>query len=72
MIVANMTNEWIDWSGDGRIRAPLRGSCHNFINNNYTTKIAGMGLKVHSMMKSLQRPKGKFPPLNLSMLIQIY
>lgn len=58
-----MTNEWIDWSGDGRIRAPLRGSCHNFINNNYTTKIAGMGLKVHSMMKSLQRPKGKCLPL---------
>lgn len=55
-----MTNEWIDWSGDNRIRTPLRGGgCNNYLNNNYTSnKMTGMGLKVHSMMKSLQRPKG--------------
>lgn len=56
-------NEWIDWSSgcvDSRIRTPLRGSsCNNFVNNNYNNnKITPMGLKVHSAMKSLQRPKG--------------
>ena len=57
-----MTNEWMEWAGDGRIRTPLRGSsCNsNFINNNNyaTSKFSEMGLKVHSVMKSLQRPKG--------------
>lgn len=53
-----MTNEWIDWSGDSRLRTPLRGSCNNFINNNYNNNnktVGGIGLKVHSVMKSMQR-----------------
>lgn len=55
----NMTNEWIDWSSENRIRTPLRGSFNNFTNNNQSNyKI--MGLKSHSVMKSLQRPKGNF------------
>lgn len=57
-----MTNEWIDWSSENRIRTPLRGGCcNNYLNNNYTSykMAAGAGLKVQSMMKSLQRPKGK-------------
>lgn len=60
---ARMTQEWIDWTGDNRIRTPLRGGgCNNYLNNNYTSNkmaaAAGMGLKTQSMMKSLQRPKG--------------
>lgn len=58
-----MTQEWIDWTGDNRIRTPLRGGgCNNYLNNNYTSNkmsaAAGLGLKTPSMMKSLQRPKG--------------
>lgn len=55
-----MTQEWIDWTSDNRIRTPLRGGgCNNYLNNNYTSnKMIGSGLKTHSMMKSLQRPKG--------------
>lgn len=61
-----MTNEWIDWN-DSRIRTPLRTTgCYNFLNNNYTSsysnKIAGMGLKMHSVMKHQQlKVRGKFP-----------
>lgn len=60
-----MTNEWIEWAGDSRLRTPLRGSCNNFINNNYNNNkiVGGMGLKVHSVMKSMQRQnftKGNF------------
>lgn len=56
-----MTNEWIEWAGDSRLRTPLRGSCNNFINNNYNNNkiISGMGLKAHSVMKSMQRPNNK-------------
>lgn len=57
-----MTNEWIDWSGENRVRTPLRGGgCNNFLNNNYTNQkvIFGMGLKANTLMKSTQRPKGK-------------
>lgn len=58
-----MTNEWIDWSCESRIRTPLRssGGCNNYLNNNYahSNKMAtGMGHKVQSMMRSFQRPKG--------------
>lgn len=57
-----MTNEWIDWSGENRVRTPLRGGgCNNFLNNNYTNQkvVFGMGLKANTLMKSTQRPKGK-------------
>lgn len=56
-----MTNEWIDWSGENRVRTPLRGGgCNNFLNNNYTNQkfALGMGLKANTLMKSTQRPKG--------------
>lgn len=56
-----MTQEWIDWSGENRVRTPLRGGgCNNFLNNNYTTQkvVFGMGLKANTLMKSTQRPKG--------------
>lgn len=58
-----MTQEWIDWTADNRIRTPLRGGgCNNYLNNNYTSNkmIGATGLKTHSMMKSLQRPKGTY------------
>ncbi|XP_055324071.1 ETS-like protein pointed isoform X2 [Sitodiplosis mosellana] len=64
-----MTNEWIDWSGENRVRTPLRGGgCNNFLNNNYTNQkvIFGMGLKANTLMKSTQRPKDMpvgMPPL---------
>lgn len=57
-----MTQEWIDWSSENRMRAPLRGAaCNNYLNNNYANnKMAtAMGHKTTSMMKSLQRPKGR-------------
>lgn len=57
-----MTNEWIDWSNEHRVRTPLRGGgCNNYLNNNYTSqKIGfGMGLKANTLVKTLQRPKGK-------------
>lgn len=54
-----MTNEWIDWSSENRIRTPLRGSFNNYTNNNNQSNYKIMGLKTHSVMKSLQRPKGK-------------
>lgn len=56
-----MTNEWIDWSGENRVRTPLRGGgCNNFLNNNYTNQKAvfGMGLKANTLMKTTQRSKG--------------
>lgn len=59
---SKMTNEFIDWSGENRVRTPLRGGgCNNFLNNNYTNQkfISGMGLKANTLMKSTQRPKGK-------------
>lgn len=63
-MIKKMTNEWIDWSDENRIRTPLRGaisSCNNLLNNNYTNcKFGfGMGLKANTVMKSSQRPKGK-------------
>lgn len=62
-MIKKMTNEWIDWSDENRIRTPLRGaitSCNNLLNNNYTNSKFGfgMGLKANTV-KSLQRPKGK-------------
>lgn len=64
-----MTNEWIEWAGDSRLRTPLRGSCNNFINNNYNNNkiVGGMGLKVHSVMKSMQRQN--FTKGNLSFFL---
>lgn len=62
-----MTNEWIDWSGENRVRTPLRGGgCNNYLNNNYTShKIGfGMGLKANALVKTLQRPKGKVRSFN--------
>lgn len=56
-----MTNEWIDWSAENRVRTPLRGGgCNNYLNNNYTNQkaIFGMGLKANTPMKSTQRSKG--------------
>lgn len=71
-----MTQEWIDWSSDNCIRTPLRGGGNNYLNNNYTSNkmaaAAGMGLKAPSMMKSLQRPKGRYISTSRSLLrIQI-
>lgn len=57
-----MTNEWIDWSNENRVRTPLRGGgCNNYLNNNYTNNKVGfgMGLKSNTIMKFSQRPKGK-------------
>lgn len=64
-----MTNEWIEWAGDSRLRTPLRGSCNNFINNNYNNNkiVGGMGLKVHSVMKSMQRQN--FTKGNLELML---
>lgn len=64
-----MTNEWIDWSGENRVRTPLRGGgCNNFLNNNYTNQkvVFGMGLKANSLMKSTQRLKGNTIMYNVS------
>lgn len=55
--MTKMTNEWIEWTGENRIRTPLRGSYNNNYLNNNQTNYKVMGLKTHS--RSLLRPKGK-------------
>lgn len=82
-MIKKMTNEWIDWSDENRIRTPLRGaitSCNNLLNNNYTNSKFGFGmrLKANTVMKSSQRPKGNKNPFvgaktitNLSLTLYI-
>ncbi|GAB0091000.1 ETS-like protein pointed [Sergentomyia squamirostris] len=62
-----MTNEWVEWFGDNRIKTSIRGgNTSNFFSSYQGNKISGMGLKTHTIMKSLQKPRDvptQMPPL---------
>lgn len=60
-----MTNEWVEWFSDNRIKTSIRGNSNNFFSSYQCNKISGMGLKTHTIMKSLQKPRGLYVDKNL-------